>query len=131
MQVISTKNFFFLRFWAAIMDFQSSKTWMFFGTYSMELFWKSPSGRNSSWEPPVFWFSNSLPYDLEESRELRDLIRWVLGWQTFKNAKTFCQEFFFAFLSRHYRFTNYFEIPIFAFSNSIPRGVSICKILPF
>ena len=36
---------------------------------------------------------------------------------------------FFAFLSCHYGFTNYFEILIFAFSNTIPRGVSTCKIL--
>ena len=28
----------------------------------------------------------------------------------------------------HYRFTNYFEILIFPFSNTIPRGVSTCKI---
>ena len=36
----------------------------------------------------------------------------------------------FASLSCHYGFINCFEILIFAFSNTIPRGVSICKLLP-
>ena len=58
--------------------FQASKIWMFFGKIFLELFWKSFSGRNNSLEPPNFWFHNSLPYSLEESRELRDWIGWVL-----------------------------------------------------
>ena len=60
------------------MDLQASKTWMFFWEFSVKLFWKSTSGRNGSLEHPVFLFFNSLPYGLEESRELRDLIRWDL-----------------------------------------------------
>ena len=59
---------------------------------------------------------------------------WLVGFwvnSAFKNAKNFCQQFFWAFLSRHYGFANYFEILIFAFSNITPRGVSTCKILPF
>ena len=40
---------------------------------------KSFSGRNNPLKPPVFGFCDSLPFGLEESRELRALIRWVLG----------------------------------------------------
>ena len=99
-------------------DFQVSKICGgFFGKIFVEQFWKSFTGRNSSLEPRSFFFktSNSLPYNLEESRELRDLTRWDLG--------------YFAFFSCYYEFTNYFEILIVAFSNTIPTGVSICKIL--
>ena len=39
----------------------------------MELVLKSFSARNNSVEAPV------LPYDLEELREFRALISWVLG----------------------------------------------------
>ena len=42
--------------------FQASEIWMFFWKFTAELVWKSFSGRNNSLEPPVFWFSNSLPY---------------------------------------------------------------------
>ena len=45
----------------------------------MGLFWKSFLGRNSSLDLPAFLFSNSLPYGLEDSKELRPLIRRVLG----------------------------------------------------
>ena len=38
---------------------------------------------------------------------------------------------FFACLSCHYGFTDYFEILIFLFSNIISRGVLSCKILLF
>ena len=61
----------------------------FFGNIFKELFWKSLLGRKSSLELPVFWFSNIPPYDLEESEELRDWIRWVLGLEAFKNATKF------------------------------------------
>ena len=45
----------------------------------LEIFFlKSFSDRNSSLEPRFFIF-NSVPHGLEESRELRYLIRWVLG----------------------------------------------------
>ena len=40
-----------------------------FEKFTVELVLKSLSGRNKSLEAPVFGFSNSLPYDLEESRE--------------------------------------------------------------
>ena len=39
--------------------------------------------------------------------------------------------FFFAFLSCHFGLMNCFEILNFVFSNVIPGGVSICKILTF
>ena len=51
------------------------KSGCFLVIYFVELFWKSFSCRNSSLEPPVYWLSNSFPYDMEESRELRDFIR--------------------------------------------------------
>ena len=39
--------------------------------------------------------------------------------------------FFFSFLSCHFGLMNCFEILNFVFSNVIPGGVSICKILTF
>ena len=56
--------------------------------------------------PLSLWFSYSLPYGLEESIELRALISWI--WDN-RNSKM--QKISTNFL--------------------IPRGVSICKILPF
>ena len=40
---------------------------------------KSFASRNNSLEPLAVGFSNSHPYVMEESRELRALISWVLG----------------------------------------------------
>ena len=45
------------------------KSGYFFGKLTVELILNSLSGRNKSLEAPVFGFSNSDPYDLEESRE--------------------------------------------------------------
>ena len=42
---------------------------VFFGKFTAEQVLKSFSGRNSSQELPVFGFSNSLSYGLQESRE--------------------------------------------------------------
>ena len=94
-----------------LVRFQAYKM-CFFGKFTAGLVLKSLSGRNKSLEAHVFGFSDSLPYDLEESRDLRALISWVLSWQAFKNAKKYLQ-FFFVFLSCHYGFTNYFYILIF------------------
>ena len=44
----------------------------------MELALESFSGRNNSVEISVFRFANTLPYDLEETREFRALINWIL-----------------------------------------------------
>ena len=71
-------------------------------------------------------FSGSLPYGLEESRELRALISWVFGVIGIKNAKNFSEQFLFEFMSCHFGYTSYFEVQIFIFSNIMPRGVSIC-----
>ena len=55
-----------------------------------------------------------------------------LGLVDVQKCKKFLPKFFFGrVLSCYYGFTNYFEILIFSFSNSIPRGVSTCKILLF
>ena len=62
------------------------KSGCFFGKFFVELFCKSLSGKNSSPEHLAFWFSNSLPYGLEESREFRDLIRWVFDIQKCKKC---------------------------------------------
>ena len=64
----------------------SPKSRWFFREFFVELVRKSFSGRNNSREPPVFRFSDSLPYVLEESRELRALSRWVLEEWAFKNT---------------------------------------------
>ena len=55
------------------------KSGCFFGKFTAELVLKEFLGKNNFLEVPVFGFSNSLPYSLEESRELRALISWVLG----------------------------------------------------
>ena len=52
---------------------------MIFGKFTAEQVLKSFSGRNDSLKYPVFRFYDSLPFGLEESREFRALIRWVLG----------------------------------------------------
>ena len=64
----------------SLVRFQTSKLWMFFlGKFTAELVLKSLSDRNKSLEAPDFAFTNSLPYDLNESRDLRALSSWVLG----------------------------------------------------
>ena len=98
----------------SLAGFQASKIWMCFWKLTAEQVLKSFSSRNNSLKPPVFGFSNSLPYGLEESREFRALIRWVLNMHS-KLKKVSSNNFFFAFLSCHYGFTNYFEILTFAF----------------
>ena len=59
---------------------------MFFGKLTVEQVLKSFSGRNNSLKPPVFGFSNSFLYGLEESRELScldylgfDYLGWLFG----------------------------------------------------
>ena len=98
---------------------QSSKICMFLDKFTVEQVLKSFSDfkiyRNHSLELPVFGLSNSLPYGLKESRELRILIIWVLSYQAFRNAKHFCQRKFFAFQSHHYEFAIQFEILNFLF----------------
>ena len=46
----------------------------FFGKFIVEQVLKSFSGRNNSLKPLVFRVCDSLPYDLEESTELRVLM---------------------------------------------------------
>ena len=55
------------------------KSGCFFGKFTADLVLKEFLGKNNFLEVPVFGFSNSLPYVLEEWRELRALISWVLG----------------------------------------------------
>ena len=108
------------------------KSGCFFWKIFVELVWKSCAGRNNSLELPVFWFSNSLPYGLEESRELRAF--WLVGFRVSRHSKMqkiSASNFFFLFLSHHYGFLNCFEILNFAFSITIPRGILQCKILTF
>ena len=51
---------------------------MSFGKFTAEQVLKSFSGTNNSVKPPVFGFCDSLTFGIEESRELRALLRWVL-----------------------------------------------------
>ena len=62
----------------------------------------------------------------------------AIFWKTYCRAsletlslENFFFFFFFAFLSCHFGLMNCFEILNFVFSNVIPGGVSICKILTF
>ena len=94
--------------WCLWLVSRSPKSGCFFGKIFVELVYKPFSGKNNSLEPPVFWFSNTLPCGLEESRELISLIRWVLGNRYSKIWKISANNFFFAFLSDHYGFRNCF-----------------------
>ena len=57
----------------SLVSFQASKIWGFCRKFTAEQVLKS-SGRNNAIESLAFGFSNSLPYGLEESKELRTLI---------------------------------------------------------
>ena len=81
----------------SLVGFQAFKIWMFFEKFTVEQVFKSFSGRNNTLKSPVFGFCDSLPNDLEKSKELRPFISWLLGLQAFKNAKRFCQQFFGVF----------------------------------
>ena len=59
--------------------FQAFKAWIFLRKFTVKQDLKSFSGRNNSVEPSVYRFCNSLSYGLEESKEWRALIRWILG----------------------------------------------------
>ena len=58
---------------------------VFFGKLTVEQVLNFFPGRKNSLELPVLGFCDSLPYDLEETIELRALISWVLGLQAFRN----------------------------------------------
>ena len=60
-------------------DFLASKICIFFGKFTAEQVMKSFLGRNNSLKPLVFGLCDSLPFGLEESRELRALIIWAFG----------------------------------------------------
>ena len=63
----------------SLIGFQVSKISMFFGKFTANQVMRSFSDRINSLEPPVFEFTNGLPYGLEESGESRALISWILG----------------------------------------------------
>ena len=86
-----------LRFMSFVHFFQ--KSGCFFGKFTAELILNSFSGRNKSLEAPVFGLSNSLPYDLE-----------IWDNRHSKMPKISADNFFLAFLSCYYGFTNSFEI---------------------
>ena len=50
----------------------------FLGKFTVEQVYKLFASRNNSLEPLAVGLSNSHPYVMEESRELRALISWVL-----------------------------------------------------
>ena len=60
----------------SLVGFQASKIWMFF---LENLLQSKFSGKNNSLQSPDLGFYDSLPYDLEKSKELRALISWFLG----------------------------------------------------
>ena len=58
---------------------QASKIWMFFRKISCGASSEIIFRQKNSLKPLIFRFYDSLPFGFEESRELRALIRWVLG----------------------------------------------------
>ena len=66
-----------LNFMSSVLVSLSPKSRYFFGKFTMELVWKSFSGRNNSLEPSVFWFSNGRLYGLEESIKRVESFVWI------------------------------------------------------
>ena len=66
---------------------------VFFGKFTVEQVLKSFSGRNNSLKPPVFGSCDSLPYDLEKSKELRALISWLSVYKHSKMQKISANNF--------------------------------------
>ena len=66
-----------LNFMSSVLVSWSPKSRYFFGKFTIELVWKSFSGRNNSLEPSVFWFSNGRLYDLEESIKRVESFVWI------------------------------------------------------
>ena len=60
----------------SLVGFQASEIWMVF---LENLLQSKFSGKNNSLRSPVLGFYDSLPYDLEKSKELKALISWFLG----------------------------------------------------
>ena len=105
----------------------------FLGKFTVELVWKSISGKNTSpWKKsPCFDFLTVF-HLVSKNQECCE--SWLVGFWVSRHSKMYqisANNFSFSFLSCHYWFTNYFEILIFAFSNVIPKGFSTCKILLF
>ena len=107
-----------------LFGFQASKSWffLFLKIYCRASLANFP-GRNNSLESHVFGFSNSIPYGLEESRELWS---WLVGFLVSRHSKKpkIKPTIFSLFLSCYYGFINYFEILNFLLTNIIPRVVS-------
>ena len=66
---------------------------VFFGKFTVEQVLKLFSGRNNSLKPPVFGSCDSLPYDLEKSKELRALISWLSVYKHSKMQKISANNF--------------------------------------
>ena len=60
----------------SLVGFQASEIWMVF---LENLLQSKFSGKNNSLRSTVLGFYDSLPYDLEKSKELKALISWFLG----------------------------------------------------
>ena len=109
------------------------KSECFFGKFTTKPVWKSFSGRNNSLEPSVCFDFLTVSHMVWKNQESCE--SWLVGFgvsRCLKMQKISANNFFFGvYDSCHYGFTNYFEILIFAFSNTIPRVVSNCKLLLF
>ena len=77
--------------------FQASKICMFFGKFTAEQVLKSFLGTNNSLKAPAFGFCDSLPFGLEESRELRALIDRFGSNTHSKMQKISAKNFFYTF----------------------------------
>ena len=117
----------------SLVGFQASKIWMFFWKISCKASLEIIFRQKYFPRAPcffIFWQSSIWPGRIQESCE-----SWLVGFGVnicSKMQKTSANNFFWhLWQSCHYGFTNYFEIKIFAFSNTIPRVVSNCKILIF
>ena len=73
---------------------RTTKNGSFFWKFTVELVWKSFSGKNTSLKVSIFLFFNSLLYGLEESRELWILISWGFGLVGIQKYKKFLPTIF-------------------------------------
>ena len=81
----------------SLVGFLAFKIYIFFGKFTAEQVLESFLDRNNSLKPLVFGFCDSPSFGLEESRELRALIGWVLGNRHSKMQKISAQIFFCVF----------------------------------
>ena len=92
-------------------------------------FWNLFQAEIIPWSPMFLDFQTvfHMVWKSQESCESRLVGFWVSRRSKMQKSSVL----FFSILSPYYGFANYFEILIFAFSSTTPRGISTCEMLLF